>query len=502
MTVALMGIDAVTVEVQAQIGRGLPSFSVVGLADKAVSEARERVRAALTALGLSLPPERLTINLSPADIPKEGNHYDLPIALALLVAMDVLPSDCLDRFIVMGELGLDASIRSCMGALPAAMTASAQGLGLICPAKNGGEAAFASDADIVAAHHLMALMNHLRGEELLKRPVPRIVESGATVPDIADVKGQETAKRALEIAAAGGHHLLMIGPPGAGKSMMAERLAGLLPPMSSRDILEASMIASISGNLDDGALSSRRPFRSPHHSASLPALIGGGSKAKPGEVSLAHGGILFLDELPEFNRQTLESLRQPLETGKAVIARAQAHVSYPARFQLVAAMNPCRCGYLGDENLSCNRAPGCGMDYQARISGPLYDRIDLTIDVQAVSALDLTLPPPTENSAVVRQRVLVARERQRRRFDGHGADLIQLNSEADGHLLEKIATLGDDARALLREATEKMRLSARGYHRVLKTARTIADLAEVENIQKPHIAEALAYRRTAPLRLT
>jgi len=496
-TVAFQGIDARPVDVQVHIAdSGSGQFNVVGLADKAVAESRERVRAALAAIGLALPYKRITVNLAPADLPKEGSHYDLPIALGLLAAMGVLPASEMANYVALGELSLDAAVTAVPGVLPAAIAANEQGRGLICPEACGAEAAFAGAMEILAAPSLIALVNHMKGASVLSPPVPKVALPPRAAPDLRDVKGQESAKRALEIAAAGGHNLLMIGPPGAGKSMLAQRLPGLLPPLDAREALEISLIQSLAGTLEDGAISRARPFRNPHHSASMAALVGGGLKVKPGEVSLAHLGVLFLDELPEFARAVLDSLRQPIESGEAVVARANAHVKYPARFQLVAAMNPCRCGYLSDPSRSCGRAPKCALDYQARISGPLFDRIDLHLDVAAVSATDLSLPPPAEGSAEVAARVAEARAIQRERLAPHG---LRTNAEMEGEVLEAMAAPDAAGRRLLTEAAERMQLSARGYHRVLKVARTIADLAGAGGVGKTHIAEALAYRRIAHL---
>jgi magnesium chelatase family protein len=524
-TVAFQGIDVLPIDVQVMIAPGTLAFAMVGLADKAVGESRERIRAALRALGLALPSQRITVNLSPADLAKEGSHYDLPIALGLLAAMGVIARESLAGFVAMGELALDGSLCRVPGVLPAAIAAAAGGRGLICPASCGGEAAWggfqALDDDrqaVLAAPSLLALINHLRGQQTLAAPQALLADAAASYPDLAEIKGQETAKRVLEVAAAGGHNLLMIGPPGSGKSMLAARLPGLLPPLEADEALEATMVRSLAGDGGDGRLDRHRAFRDLHHSATLQALIGGGARARPGEVSLAHHGVLFLDELPEFARSTLEALRQPLETGRVSVARANAHVTYPARFQLVAAMNPCRCGHLMEPAQGCGRAPRCGADYQSKISGPLLDRIDLTIDVPPVGAADLALPPAAESSADVAARVAAARAVQRDRlaaFHAKGkfveveaeptAGLLadwargwsrpRCNADTDGALLASIAEPDAEGRALLTRAAERLGLSARAWHRTLRVARTLADLDASDAVRRLHIAEALSYRR-------
>jgi magnesium chelatase family protein len=496
-TMAFEGIEARPIDVQVQLSNGATGFILVGLADKAVGESRERVRAALNASGLALPAKKITINLAPADVPKEGSHYDLPIALAVMAAIGAIPADALANFTVLGELALDGAISAVSGVLPAAVAANARGHGLICPFECGPEAAWASaELDILAPRSLIQLANHFRGTQVMARPQPAIRSKGLAQPDLRDIKGQESAKRALEVAAAGGHNLLMSGPPGSGKSMLAARLPSILPPLDPRELLEVSMVHSVAGALAGGELTDRRPFRAPHHSASMAALVGGGTNARPGEVSLAHHGVLFLDEFPEFHAQALDSLRQPIETGEVAIARANHRVVYPARFQLVAAMNPCRCGHATDPGYACRRMPNerCMATYQAKISGPLLDRFDLVIDVPAVTAADLILPPPSEGSAEVAARVAAARVIQVKRYAAIGLPHVTANAAAPASVIEEVAKLDGPGTTLFRDAAERMHLTARGFHRVLKLARTLADLDGTEQVGRIHLAEALSYR--------
>ncbi|SPH16907.1 Competence protein ComM [Defluviimonas aquaemixtae] len=491
-TVAFEGVEARIVEVQCAVSAGMPAFSVVGLPDKAVSEARDRVRAALTALSIALPSKRITVNLSPADLPKEGSHFDLPIALALLAAIDIIPREDAEATVALGELSLDGRLVPVIGALPAAMAAAEEERTLLCPKACGPEAAWVEATPVIAAGSLAEVLGHFTGQAPIAPAQPGEVMGARADRDLRDVKGQERAKRALEIAAAGRHHLLMVGTPGSGKSMLAARMPGILPPLSAVEALETSMIHSLSGLLEEGGISRTRPFREPHHTASMAAIVGGGRGAKPGEISLAHNGVLFLDELPEFPRAVLETLRQPIETGEVVVARANAHIRYPCRFLMVAAANPCKCGYLSEPSRSCARVPQCGEDYLGRISGPLMDRVDLRVEVPPVAYADLDLPDAGEASATVAERVAAARSAQAKRFEDHPG--VRVNADAEGRLLEDVASPDPEGRDLLAKVAERFGLSARGYHRILRVARTIADLAGSKDVRKPHVAEAVSYR--------
>ena len=494
-TVAFDGIQARLVEVQCSVAPGVPNFTLVGLPDKAVAESKERVRAALAAMSIAMPAKRLTVNLSPADMPKEGSHFDLPIALAVLAALDIVPKEDIAATIALGELSLDGRLIPVIGALPAAMTAAEHDFTLLCPKQCGAEAAWVGTATVLAASSLSDVIRHFTGQQLLPRAEAGEVVIAATGPDLRDVKGQERAKRALEIAAAGRHHLLMVGPPGSGKSMLAARLPGILPPLSAAEALETSMIHSLAGLLTEGGISRSRPFCEPHHTASMAAIVGGGKGAKPGEVSLAHNGVLFMDEFPEFPRGVLDSLRQPIETGEIVVARANAHIRYPCRFLLVAAANPCKCGYMTEPARACARVPLCGEEYLGRISGPLMDRFDLRIEVPPVAYTDLDLPASGETSATIAARVAAARDVQTRRFANHPG--MRVNADAEGAKLEEIASPDAESRELLSRVAQRFGLTARGYHRVLRVARTIADLDKSAAVRRPHVAEAVSYRIVA-----
>ena len=493
-TVAFQGVEARLVEVQCALAPGLPAFSVVGLPDKAVSEAKERIRAALASMSIALPAKRITVNLSPADLPKEGSHFDLPIALALLAALDLIPKEAVEKSVALGELSLDGRMISVVGALPAAMAAAEADCALICPKDCGAEAAWVGATQVFAAASLIEVLRHFTNHSPLAPAIAGEIAATIHHRDLREVKGQERAKRALEIAAAGRHHLLLVGSPGSGKSMLAARLPSILPPLTAAEALETSMIHSLAGLLSEGGISRNRPFREPHHTASMAAIVGGGRGAKPGEISLAHNGVLFMDEFPEYSRAVLETLRQPIETGEIVVARANAHMRYPCKFLLIAAANPCKCGYLADPARACARVPACGDDYLGKISGPLMDRFDLRLEVPPVAYTDLDLPASGDSSAIVAARVAAARNIQTERFAAHPH--IRVNADAEGAVLEQIASPDSEGRALLARVAERFGLSARGYHRVLRVARTIADLDQSETLRTNHIAEAVSFRLT------
>lgn len=488
-SVALIGVDAVPVEVEVDVSPGLPAFAIVGLPDQAVSEARERVRAALKNSGLPFPAARITVNLAPADLRKEGPLYDLPIALGLLAAQEMLPGQTLAHMICAGELALDGTLRPIAGAVNVALLAHAEEQPALLPAENAPEAALIEGVDVYGAPNLRSALAHLTDAQ----PLPLATPAETVLPDdlpldMIDIKGQSGAKRALEIALAGGHNLLMVGSPGSGKTMLARRAPGLLPPLSRSEALEVTRIHSAAGLLTAGArLVAQPPFRSPHHTVSDAGLIGGGSIPKPGEVSLSHRGLLFMDEFPEFSRKALETLRQPLEDGQVVISRARASVTYPARFQLIAALNPCKCGHFGDPEHACTCSPTDRIRYLSRISGPLLDRIDLVVRVPRLTVDELTRASDGETSATIRQRITAARRAMHERQQGRNSDLI-------GQHLRRHAALAPGPENFMRAAARQLGLSGRGYDRVLRVARTVADLGGSPDITEAHLAEAVTYR--------
>lgn len=489
-TVAFNGIETQEVSVEVQISSGLPNFTIVGLPDKAIAESKERIRASFFHIGLSLPQRRIIVNLAPADVQKEGAHYDLPIALGIMSALNVFEKEQLQEYIILGGLSLDAIIAPVIGVLPAAVFAQSINKSLICPLKNQNEAVWAGqDLHIIPAPDLVSLVNHFKGESILQNPDMQNIKIDSInndyYGDMSEIKGQSILKRAMEIAAVGNHNVLMIGPPGAGKSMISQRLMSILPKLTSKEAIEVTMIYSIAGMLPEQGLMVNRPFRSPHHSASLVSLVGGGAKAKPGEISLAHNGVLFLDELPEFSRPTLEALRQPLETGNITITRANQHVTYPANIQLIAAMNPCRCGYYGTPQRECSRAPKCAQEYQSKISGPLLDRFDIIIYVPQVPIDDLLpsskIKNEVETSETIRKRIISAID-----FKYENSEYIFEN--------QKIEKLDENSQKFLREFAAKNQISARSCHRILNVARTIATMSKSKDINMEHLLEAINYR--------
>ena len=495
---AVQGVDATIVTIEVNTSRGI-KFFLVGLPDAAVKESYERIRAALLNTGYKIPTAQITVNMAPADIRKEGSAYDLPLAIGILAASETIKADLVGSYMMMGELSLDGTLKPIKGALPIAILAREKGYkGLIVPADNAHEAAVVNNLDVISADNISDVVQFLNGEKNIE---PMVIDTRAEFfasidnfdVDFDEVKGQESVKRALEVAAAGGHNILMVGPPGAGKSMMSKRFATILPPLTLHEALETTKIHSVAGKLDgNSGLITRRPFRNPHHTISDTALVGGGTYPQPGEISLAHNGVLFLDELPEFKRAVLEVLRQPLEDRKITVSRTKMTVDYPASFMLVASMNPCPCGYYNDPNHECTCAPGVVQRYLSRISGPLLDRIDMHIEIVPVPFAQLADAKPSESSATIRARVIAARNIQTERFSHEEG--VYCNAQMGSKLIRKYCQLDAKGQDLLNKAMTKHNLSARAYDRILKMSRTIADLDNSVDIQFSHVAEAINYR--------